>query len=225
MDLKFEFSFSCKPSDSFRCRSLIGQYDLNNEEYIQKFSGNYKLPKKWNVGLIVGGSGTGKTSIVKKCFGEQEQKKWNNKAIIDNFDKNLELDEITYCLGSVGFNSIPYWLKPYEVLSNGEKQRVTIARLMAENKFSVFDEFSSLVDRDVAKSMSNSVQKAFRKLDKQIILLSCHKDIEAWLNPDWIYDTDLKQFFFAHDLRERSLSLTFKEPDQKNGSFIKSFII
>ena len=69
-DLKFEFSFKTNINDSFRTQSLIGQYDLENKETIQSFKGNYKLPEKWNIGLIVGNSGSGKTSIAKDVFGD-----------------------------------------------------------------------------------------------------------------------------------------------------------
>lgn len=157
MDLKFEFSFKTNVENSFRQKSLIGQYDLPLNGIEQHFKGDYKLPDQWNIGLIVGNSGTGKTSIAKNVFGEFNKNIWNEKSIIDNFNENMSLDEITYCLGSVGFNSIPYWLKPYHVLSNGEKSRVDLAKMLAENELSIYDEFSSMVDRDVAKSMSYSL--------------------------------------------------------------------
>lgn len=225
MDLKFEFSFKTKVGQSFRHKSLIGQYDLPEEGIEQSFKGDYKLPEKWNIGLIVGNSGTGKTSIAKHCFGEFTKLVWDNNAIIDNFDKKLTMQDITYCLGSVGFNSIPYWLKPYHVLSNGEKSRVDLARLLSEKDLSVYDEFSSMVDRDVAKSMSNSIQKAFRKLDKKIILLSCHKDIIQWLQPDWVYDTDEKVFFCPKNQDQNDLNLKSMHVKNHDGIYIKSIII
>ncbi len=225
MDLKFEFSFKTKVGQSFRHKSLIGQYDLPEEGIEQSFKGDYKLPEKWNIGLIVGNSGTGKTSIAKHCFGEFTKLVWDNNAIIDNFDKKLTMQDITYCLGSVGFNSIPYWLKPYHVLSNGEKSRVDLARLLSEKDLSVYDEFSSMVDRDVAKSMSNSIQKAFRKLDKKIILLSCHKDIIQWLQPDWVYDTDEKVFFCPKNQDQNDLNLKSMPVKNHDGIYIKSIII
>jgi len=225
VDLKFEFSFKTKVGQSFRHKSLIGQYDLPEEGIEQSFKGDYKLPEKWNIGLIVGNSGTGKTSIAKHCFGEFTKLVWDNNAIIDNFDKKLTMQDITYCLGSVGFNSIPYWLKPYHVLSNGEKSRVDLARLLSEKDLSVYDEFSSMVDRDVAKSMSNSIQKAFRKLDKKIILLSCHKDIIQWLQPDWVYDTDEKVFFCPKNQDQNDLNLKSMPVKNHDGIYIKSIII
>ena len=225
MDLKFEFSFKTEPKQTFRVKSLMGQYDLENKSIMQHFSGNYKLPEKWNIGLIVGNSGTGKTSISKKVFGDFSKCNWNEEPIIENFSEKLSMDQITEVLGSVGFNSVPYWLKPFHVLSNGEKQRVELARLCAENDFVLFDEFSSLVDRDVAKSMSNSVQKLFRKNDKKLIAVTCHKDLKEWLMPDWVYDTDDKVFFCPKKEEMKNLNLKYKESQTKNGITLKSIII
>lgn len=223
--LKFDFCYETKISDSFRIQSLIGQYDLENKKVIQHFKGDYKLPKNWNIGLIVGNSGTGKTSIAKNVFGKFNSLKWNDKALIENFDKNLSMDQITYYLGNVGFNAVPYWLKPFKVLSNGEKQRVELARLASENDFILFDEFTSLVDRDVAKSMANSVQKMIRKNNKQFVAVTCHKDIQEWLLPDWVYDTDEKIFFCPKNKENKNSNSQLTESKKKHGTFIKSIII
>lgn len=225
MDLKFEFSFKTKLTDSFRCKSLVGQYDLENNETTQQFKGDYKLPEKWNVGLIVGNSGTGKTSIAKNVFGEFNKTIWDDKPIIENFNQELKMDDITFALGSVGFNTIPYWLKPFNVLSNGEKSRVELARLCLENEMVVYDEFTSLVDRDVAKSMANSVQKMFRKLNKKFIAVTCHHDVLEWLAPDWVYDTDEKKFYIPKINEGKSSISRSQEQTKTHGIFIKSIII
>jgi energy-coupling factor transporter ATP-binding protein EcfA2 len=198
---------------------------LENKDVVQEFRGDYTLPEKWNIGLIVGNSGSGKTSIAKKCFGDFISNVWDEKPIIDNFKDDLKMGDITQYLGSVGFNSVPYWLKPYHVLSNGEKQRVDLARLASENDRVVFDEFSSLVDRDVAKSMSHSVQKLFRKHDKQLVCVTCHKDLNEWLQPDWIYDTDEKVFFCPKKSEKKDSSSKYTESKKNLGNFIKSIII
>lgn len=225
MDLKFEFSFETKPIHTFRVKSLIGQYDLENKSSVQNFKGDYKLPDNWNVGLIVGNSGSGKTSIAKNVFGEFNKCNWNDEPIVENFSDKLNMETITEYLGNVGFNSVPYWLKPFNVLSNGEKQRVELARMATENDFVVFDEFSSLVDRDVAKSMANSVQKLFRKYNKKFVAVTCHKDLKEWLLPDWIYDTDEKVFFCPKKLETKNSNLKSQELQTKNGTFLKSIII
>lgn len=224
-DLKFEFSYKTTFTKSFRSDCLIGQYDLESKDVEQFFKGDYKLPKNWNIGLIVGNSGTGKTSIAKQVFGEFDTLSWSNESIIENFSRSLSMDKITYYLGNVGFNSVPYWLKSFNVLSNGEKQRVELARLLSEKNMVVFDEFSSLVDRDVAKSMANSVQKAFRKENKKFVAVTCHKDLKEWLQPDWIYDTDKKEFFEGKSLGAKSSNLKSSGVRSENGNTIKSIII
>jgi ABC-type ATPase with predicted acetyltransferase domain len=109
--------------------------------------------------------------------------------------KECSVDEITKAFNSVGFSSPPSWLKPYSVLSNGQKMRADLARaILEDNKLFVFDEFTSVVDREVAKIGSFAIQKAIRKTDKQFIAVGCHYDIEEWLLPDWVFNTDTMTF-------------------------------
>lgn len=143
----------------------------------------------WNVGVILGGSGSGKTTILKN-LGEIKSANFdNNKSLISNFDW-LEPKDATFLLTSMGLSSVPTWLRPYNLLSNGEQYRANLAYLVSSSKdgdIILIDEFTSVVDRDVAKAMSFALQKYIRKLNKKIILASCHFDIIDWLMPDWSY--------------------------------------
>ena len=58
------------------------------------------------------------------------------------------------------------------------------APYMEEDDLIVFDEFTSVVDRNVAKIGSYAMQKAIRKSDKQFIAVTCHHDVQDWLLPD-----------------------------------------
>ena len=83
----------------------------------------------------------------------------------------------------------------YKVLSNGEKFRVELARrLMEAPEPIIIDEFTSVVDRQVAKIGSQTVQKYVRRNDKRLIAASCHYDIIDWLQPDWVLDVATMQF-------------------------------
>jgi ABC-type iron transport system FetAB ATPase subunit len=55
----------------------------------------------------------------------------------------------------------------------------------------VVDEFTSVVDRNVAKIASAAIAKYIRKTTKQFVAVSCHEDISEWLEPDWIYEPNL----------------------------------
>jgi len=82
--------------------------------------------------------------------------------------KNKSVEDITSAFNSVGFSSPPSWLKPYSVLSNGQKMRVDLARaILEDNQLFVFDEFTSVVDRNVAQIGSFAMQKAIRKTNKK----------------------------------------------------------
>lgn len=164
----------------------------------------------WNIGLIVGSSGSGKTTIARQLFGDilVSEHKWDaQKSILDGFPKDLPISEVTDLLCKVGFGSAPNWLRPFHVLSNGEQFRVTMARAIAQsNDVIAIDEFTSVIDRQTAQIASHSVQKAVRKSGKQLIAVSCHYDIIDWLQPDWIYQPAGNQF------QRRSLR---RKPDLK----------
>jgi hypothetical protein len=193
----FDIVKTSNPKKTFRVASVMGRFDLQSEKIEERFVGDIALPNEWKVGLIVGKSGTGKTTIAKQLFPDSyiTNYKYEAETILDDMPESCSVEEITSAFNSVGFSSPPSWLKRYEVLSNGEKMRVDLARaILEEKKLFVFDEFTSVVDRNVAQIGSFAMQKAIRKSDKQFIAVTCHYDVEDWLLPDWIFDTDSMTF-------------------------------
>lgn len=162
------------------------------------------FPRKFQIGLIIGSSGSGKSTLLNHCFGEEKEVVWKeNKAIISCFESP---DIGTELLCAVGLASIPTWCKPYHVLSTGEKFRADVARKLHSN--SVIDEFTSVVNRETAKSCSFSIGKYIRKHNlKNIVFASCHDDIAPFLLPDWIYNTDTMQFYNGRYLQRDRIVL------------------
>ena len=147
--------------------------------------------------MIVGRSGSGKTSIAKQLFPNAYIREFEfpNKCVLDDFPQELETSEITKMLCSVGFASPPDWLKSYECLSQGEKMRVDIARALSlDQSLIVFDEFTSVVDREIAKVSAFAISKAVRRSKKKFIAVTCHYDVVDWLQPDWVFCTDTIEF-------------------------------
>ena len=169
------------------------------------------LPKQWNIGVVYGGSGTGKTTILKNYFKKEMDKSYfdNSKSLISNFDW-LEPKDATFLLSAMGLSSVPTWLRPFNTLSNGEQYRANLAYIVgsaSENEVILIDEYTSVVDRDVAKAMSNALQKYIRRTNKKIVLASCHFDIMEWLQPDWIYSPSKGRLEIAPSLRQPKIEL------------------
>lgn len=211
---------------TFRVAKVMSDFDVKIEHSNEHFEGNIEIPREWNIGLIVGRSGTGKSTIANELFKDNiiTNFDYNNKSVLDNMPENIETKDIEKMFYSVGFGSVPSWLKPYKVLSNGEKMRVDLARALLEKNFIVFDEFTSVVDRQVAQTACIAINKAIKGTNKKFIAVSCHKDIIEWLQPDWIFDTDKMQqvFQLAHDQKK---DLKLGNVGEMNGENLVDIII
>jgi len=184
---------------SVRARQVCGMFDCPpTEKQSRRWKAELPIDERpWNVGLIVGSSGSGKTTCAKHLWPDElsERFTWSGNSLIDDFPKDKSVAEITEALSAIGFSTIPAWLRPFSVLSNGEQFRATIARsLIEQTGIVVVDEFTSVVDRQVAKVASHAVQKYVRRTDRQFVAISCHHDVIEWLQPDWIFKPDSCEF-------------------------------
>jgi hypothetical protein len=175
-------------------QSVVGSFTLFDVKLEKHFKGSLPIENEdWQIGIIVGRSGSGKTSIARQLFPDDYIRGFEHKqkCILDDFPQELETGEVTRALASVGFSSPPDWLKSYDCLSQGEKMRVDIALALCLNRpLIVFDEFTSVVDREIAKVSAFAISKAIRRSTKKFIAVTCHYDVVDWLDPDWVFCTD-----------------------------------
>lgn len=198
--MKADIHVSSVVERSPRVLQVAGLFDVGIDEKLS-LAWKANLPieaRPWNVGLITGPSGAGKSQLARHLWPEQivAQHPWSpTAALVDGFPEHMGIKDVTGLLSAVGLSSPPAWLRPYGTLSNGEAFRADIARGLAEHDgVVVVDEFTSVVDRQVAKVASHAVQKAVRRDGRQFIAVTCHYDVTDWLQPDWVYDVAASEF-------------------------------
>lgn len=186
---------TCPESSTYRAARVKS---LFNVDVGGVFEVSADLPiddEPWQIGVVVGPSGSGKTTIGRE-LGELYCPTWPDaEPIIDAIAPAGDFDSVTAALAAVGLGDVPAWLRPYGVLSNGERFRANLARLVCDAPgMAVVDEFTSVVDRQIAKIGALAFSKAWRRTGGRVVLLSCHYDILDWLQPDWVYDTSTATF-------------------------------
>lgn len=193
--MKIQVRNRCSDFNSYRAARVKS---LFNCESGADFSLDVDLPVEqtdWRIGVVVGPSGSGKTSIGRAIWPDvgiyDGDQGWpQDKPIVDAIAPDGDFDAVTGALSAVGLGSVPAWLRPYGALSNGEKFRAGMARVIAEGRERVIiDEFTSVVDRQIARIGAAAFSKAWKRGGGQAVLLSCHYDVLDWIEPDWVFDT------------------------------------
>jgi len=213
-------------NETFRSEKVRSQFDIQPKETLtHSVSLDWGLPDKWTVGAIVGPSGSGKTTLADEQFvdaeifdGTEPVIEWpRTESIVDGFPQSATVSDITEALSRVGFSSPPNWLQPYHTLSTGQRFRVDMARLLldADASTTVVDEFTSTVDRQVAKSISHAVAKYARAQKQQFVAVSCHYDILEWLEPDWVIDLETEEVITDPPFRRPEIEIEINPVHRK----------
>jgi GNAT superfamily N-acetyltransferase len=181
--------------------------------------------RDWSVGLIVGPSGCGKTSLARALFGDRVVVGYDwpeDGPLVEGFPAEVDTREIAQALTAVGFGTVPAWLRPYRVLSSGEQFRATVARALVEaSNPIVIDEFTSVVDRQVAKVASHAVQKATRRSGRTLVAVTCHYDVVDWLQPDWVYQPHRDEFAWRYLQPRPTVDLVIREVERDTWAYFR----
>ena len=133
---------------------------------------------------ITGDSGSGKSVLlkaIKEDLGEEaidmaDILPESSKPIIETVGKTVE--EGLELLSRVGLNDAFLFLRKYSQLSDGQKYRYRLAKLVESGKqWWIMDEFCATLDRDTAKIVAFNVQKLARATGRAVIAATTHTDL------------------------------------------------
>jgi ABC-type ATPase with predicted acetyltransferase domain len=230
---QIEVILKSEVNKEFRCQVAANSLDIDVEKksiHHLKID-NINIPDKWNIGLVYGNSGSGKTTMIKHLFGDKifEVKLDEDKPIINQLPEDMSYEDCAKMLNGIGLNSVPCWIRPVKTLSNGQRARAEAVYLMTQSDEIIFiDEWTSVVDRTVAKAMSLCLYKYAKRNNKRLVLCSCHVDILEWLNPDWMIDCNKQKFIlpesedFFFNKREQ-LQFEIKEIDRASWKYFSKY--
>lgn len=180
---------------SYAAERTRGLYNVDATDGA-RFTLDVDLPAEddsWKIGMVVGPSGSGKSSIAQSLqeHGWVEPRgRWPKDRPVIEVLGAKDYAKATAALSAVGLGSVPSWLRPYQVLSTGEQFRADMAKLLMSGRDQVLvDEFTSVLDRQVAQVAAGAFAKSWRRGGGRIILVTCHYDVLEYVQPDWWIDT------------------------------------
>ena len=170
------------PSDIIS-KEAIKEFTIDNDITFDKY--DKPTTDDFQIGYIVGTSGSGKSLLLKEYTNTKVETPWTG-SVCSNFKDYQQAKE--RLLGA-GLSSIPAWLKPFELISTGQQYRAELA--IGVDNFTTFDEFTSVLDRNTAKGLALSIGKFIKtKGFKGVVFAGPHRDVIQYLKPDWVFDTD-----------------------------------
>jgi len=140
---------------------------------------------------LTGDSGSGKSVLLKAIAADlkpgeaarlSEVEVDPDKLLIETIGETSE--EGLKLLSKVGLNDAFLFVRRYSQLSDGQKYRYRLAKLIESGaQWWIMDEFCATLDRDTAKIVAFNVQKLARKLGRAVVAATTHTDLFDDLNP------------------------------------------
>jgi ABC-type lipoprotein export system ATPase subunit len=152
---------------------------------------------------VTGDSGSGKSTFLRLFASELQSKvrKFvnfsdvqadNDEVVINSVGATQE--EAMTLLSVVGLSEAFVMLRKYKELSEGQKYRYKLAKMIAaKGDAFLIDEFGATLDREMAKALAYCIQKWARKSKKMVVVATTHKDLIEDFNPNVAIDKKFGQ--------------------------------
>ena len=187
LTLKCHVEFSTKAEVTKRTVAVCEAFGLGVDEakhfiVFDNFSIDFF---KGNLVFVTGDSGGGKTLLLKafkKFFADEaieldDLEIDSDETLVEGV--GIDLKEAIEILSLCGLNDAFLFLRKYKELSEGQKYRYKLAKLMDDKERNVWiiDEFCATIDRVMARILAYLIQKVARKHGKTVVVGTTHRDI------------------------------------------------
>jgi ABC-type transport system involved in cytochrome c biogenesis ATPase subunit len=190
---KFTFNISYETHTAITPRSLVvaEAFGLGIDEAVRfkVLDAELKIGPT-DIVYITGDSGSGKSVLLRAVRADLGEDAADLSEVAVDPDKPLietvgaTVEEGLALLSKVGLNDAFLFLRTYSQLSDGQKYRYRIAKLIESGKqWWLMDEFAACLDRDTAKIIAFNLQKIARQNGKAVIVATTHGDLQEDLKP------------------------------------------
>jgi len=230
----YNVELSSAVSDTFRCTKAANSLDIDvGKKSIHRFQVDADFDTDFNLALIYGASGSGKTTLGESIWGKDvfKEKLVLDKPVIDQFPDAMTYEDCQRLLSGVGLTAVPCWIRPAFTLSNGQRARAEIALQMAsDSDFIVIDEWTSVVDRTVAKVMSFCIAKFARRQKKRscfypAITTCSNGSTRIFLSIATSRNTSIGGYFGEDTSEKKNSTLTLDPLAESRGDILASITI
>ncbi|MGQ9650858.1 MAG: AAA family ATPase [Phycisphaerae bacterium] len=155
--------------------------------------------RRGSVTLIVGPSGAGKTLLIREIarrapmsqvVGDMDMPA--DVPVLDAVAPTRPINEAIGLLTACGLGEPWLWMRPFDVLSDGERFRARLARAVSLGRRNgqrgvlLCDEFGSLLHERLAKAVAFNLRKLAARERLAVVVATSREDIEPDLHPDCV---------------------------------------
>jgi ABC-type transport system involved in cytochrome c biogenesis ATPase subunit/N-acetylglutamate synthase-like GNAT family acetyltransferase len=194
LTLKCHVEFSTKAEVTERTLAVCEAFGLGVDE-AKRFVvfGNFSLDfRRGDLIYVTGDSGGGKTLLLKAFkgfFGDEAVELGDleidaEETLVEEVGRDVKkaIEILSLC----GLNDAFLFLRRFKELSDGQKYRYKLAKLVdcKEKTVWLVDEFCASLDRVMARVVAYLFQKVARKLGKTVVVATTHEDLICDFQPD-----------------------------------------
>ena len=229
LTLRCHVEFSTKAEITERTMAVCEAFGLGVDEaklfgVFDDFSMNFR---RGNVIYVTGDSGGGKTLLLKafrgffgdEAIGLSDLEINPEETLIEGVGRDVK--EAIETLSQCGLSDAFLFLRKYKELSDGQKYRYKLAKLIDNREKTVWiiDEFCATLDRVMARVITYLIQKTARKLGKTLVAATTHSDLVEDFQPDILVEKGFEKEVevINLDFQPKECSI-FKNVGVKKGS-------